>query len=216
MSLLVVAPHGLDEVLGCGGTISNRATAGETAEILILFGDGTGRDSARREAAFEAAQVLGASRPRFGGFPENRGDTVPLLELVSAVERCVRDVSPESVFVSHGGNLNIDHQMANRATITALRPSPALTVRRLLSYEIASSTDWAPQGVGEPFRPASFVDISQSLEAKLRALEVYHDEVPPFPHARSAEAVRALATSRGAGVGLSAAEAFMLLREIWR
>lgn len=216
MRHLVIAPHGLDEVLGCGGTITRYAAAGDDVELLILFGDGTGRDSPRREAAQAAARALGARSPRFGGFPENRGDTVPLHNLISAVEGVVRDVSPDSVFVGHGGNLNIDHQVTYRAAITALRPSPALSVGSLYSYEVPSSTDWAPQIAGEPFRPTSFFAIAPFLDAKLDALDLYGDEVPPWPHARSREAVRALAVSRGASVGLPAAEAFTLLREVRR
>ena len=212
--VLVIAPHALDEVLGCGGTMALHAGAGAAVHVLVLSGDGSGHDAKRRAAALEAATILGTQAPRFGGFPENRGDTVALAEFIAAVERTVNDIRPGTVYVSHGGNLNIDHQIAFRAAATALRPMPGSPIRGFYGYEIASSTDWAPPGFGEPFRPGRFVDIAGVLEHKLRALDVYAFELRPEPHARSRSAIENLARTRGASVGLAAAEAFTILREI--
>jgi N-acetylglucosamine malate deacetylase 1 len=212
--VLIVAPHGLDEVLGCGGTMARLATVGRRVEVLILFGDGTGGDAAIRAAGPQAALLLGSEPPRYAGFPENRSDTLPLLELVGVVERMVTELRPVEVYVSHGGNLSIDHQTAFRAVATALRPVPGTPIRRLLTYEIPSSTDWAPPGFGQPFRPTCFVDIADHLDRKLAALDVYGPVTRPWPHARSSKAVEALAHSRGASIGLAAAEAFTLLREV--
>lgn len=213
-AVLIVAPHGLDEVLGCGGTMARLAASGRRVEVLVLFGDGTGGDAAIRAAGPRAAAILGTSPPRHAGFPENRSDTLPLLEVVVAVERAVAEIRPDEVYVSHGGNLNIDHQTAFRAVVTALRPVPGAPVKRLLSYEIPSSTDWAPPGFGDPFRPTRFVGIAAELEHKLAALDIYGPVTRPWPHARSRAAVEALARSRGASVGLEAAEGFVILREI--
>jgi len=213
-SVLVVAPHALDEALGCGGAIRRHADAGDTVATLILFGDGTGHDRGRRITAGKAAELLGTSPPRFGGFPENRSDTLPLGEIVGVVESVVAEFQPATVYVSHGGNLNIDHQMAFRATATALRPVPDLSVRLLLGYEILSSTDWAPPGFGAPFLPTRYVDISSHLDRKLAALQIYEGEMRDPPHARTLESVRALAARRGMTVGLPAAEAFTVLRWI--
>lgn len=213
-SILVIAPHALDEVLGCGGTMACHAAQGEPVHVLVLCGDGTGHDGKRREAATRATSILGAQAPRFAGFPENRSDTVPLAEVIAAVEHTVREIEPAIVYVSHGGNLNIDHQTAFRATATALRPVPGSSVREFYGYEIASSTDWAPPGWGAPFQPARFVDISATLERKLQALEAYSFDMRAQPHARSIASLERLARARGSTVGLAAAEAFTVLRMI--
>jgi LmbE family N-acetylglucosaminyl deacetylase len=118
--------------------------------------------------------------------------------------------------VSHGGNLNVDHQVAYRAAVTALRPMPGAPVREIYAYEIASSTDWAPPGFADGFRPTCFVDISAVLERNRRALEAYAFELRDPPHARSLAAVETLARRRGASVALAAAEAFVTLRHIIR
>lgn len=213
-TVLVIAPHGLDEALGCGGTMARHADTGDTVHTLVLFGDGTGRDAARRVNAAAAARILGAQPPCFSGFPENRSDTIPLVEIVAAIERCVNNLRPRIVYVSHGGNLNIDHQTSFRATATAIRPVPGSPVRAIYSYEILSSTDWAPQGFGAEFQPNHFVDITANLESKIKALEAYGDEMRPAPHARSMEAVHALAKMRGGTAGLAAGEGFTVVRQV--
>lgn len=213
-TVLVVAPHGLDESLGCGGTMARHADDGDAVHTLVLFGDGTGRDAARRMNALAATQILGTKAPQFAGYPENRSDTLPLLNIVGTIERCVNEIKPQIVYVSHGGNLNIDHQTSFRATATALRPVPGSPVRAIYAYEILSSTDWAPPGFGDDFHPNRFIDISAQLERKLKALEAYGDEMRPSPHARSLEAVHALAKTRGGTAGFTAGEAFAVIRQL--
>ncbi len=213
-TVLVISPHALDEVLGCAGSMTVHAAKGDRVEVLILFGDGTGRDAPRRVAADGAARLLGVRPPRFAGFPENRSDTIPLVEIIGAVERCVAEVKPELVYVPFGGSLNVDHCTTFRSAMTALRPLPDADVKAIYAYEILSSTEWAPSGLSEAFRPARFVDISAELDRKLKAVEAYRAEMRPMPHARSLDAVRVLAQRRGFTVGFAAAEAFEIARDI--
>ena len=211
-TVLIVAPHALDEALGCGGTMARHADEGDTVHTLVLFGDGTGRDTQRRVNALAAAKILGSNTPWYAGFPENRSDTIPLVDIVGAIERCVNEIKPQTVYVSHGGNLNIDHQTSFRATATALRPVPGSPVRKIFVYEILSSTDWAPVGFSEYFQPACFVDVGAQIERKIEALKAYGDEMRHSPHARSLEAVTALAKIRGGTAGFDAAESFEISR----
>ena len=211
-SALVIAPHGMDEVLGCGGTMAGLAAAGYDVHTLVLFGDGSGRDAQRRLAGQAAASVLGTNAPSYSGFPENRGDTVPLAEVISAVERLIARLRPTEIFVPHMGNLHIDHQIAHRAGLTAARPIPSLSVQSIFAYETLSSTDWSPSDL--PFIPTRFVDISATLNKKLDALQRYSAEVRDPPHTRSFEGIHTLAKFRGYSMGLNAAEAFMVLRQI--
>jgi len=212
--VLVVAPHGLDEVLGCGGAMALYAKAGQRVDVLIVMGDGTGRDATRRAAAGAAAKLLGAQPPVYAGFPENRSDTLPLLDLVAAIERRIGEVRPATVYVPHSGNLNIDHRRVFEAAVTALRPQPGSPVRAIYAYEILSSTNWAPRGIGPGFNPQRFLDAGQTLDLKLQALALYGDEMRASPHARSLDAVRALGALRGTTVGCAYAEAFEVVREV--
>ena len=220
--VLVIAAHPDDEALGCGGTLARHAMRGDTVDILFVA-DGVssrGADDAalrrRRDAAQRAAKCMGVNAPRFLEFPDNRLDSVPLLDIAQALEKVLGETGPAVVYTHHGGDLNVDHRVVHQAVMTALRPLPRSMTVGIFAFETLSSTEWATGAIGEPFRPNYFVDITQSLEQKTRALACYDEEMRAFPHPRSPEAVQALVRLRGAASGLDAAEAYMTLRWIYR
>lgn len=223
-SILVVAAHPDDEVLGCGGTIARIAAQGGKVNVMFL-GDGVtsrGEDAAtaraaigrREQAARSAMAILGGNAPRFGNLPDNGLDQVPLIEICKRIESVVNELKPAVVFTHHGGDLNIDHQLVHRAVVTACRPMPQSSVRAVLCFETLSSTEWSSAAIGELFRPTLHINIADFLATKLRALDCYAEELRDFPHARSSENVANVARVRGASVGFDAAEAFVVVREI--
>ncbi|QXD14294.1 PIG-L family deacetylase [Rhodocaloribacter litoris] len=224
--VLVIAAHPDDEVLGCGGTLARLADEGHTVHVAILGEGITSRHSRREDAdpaavaalrahSRAAARALGVPEPQFFDLPDNRFDTVPLLDLVKCIEGLIDAVRPEVVFTQHGGDLNIDHARVYRATLTATRPMVGTPVQRVLAYEIPSSTEYAFGQFAPAFRPTVFVDITATLERKLAAMACYESEARPYPHPRSPEALRAIARRWGSVCGRAAAEAFMLVRAIY-
>jgi LmbE family N-acetylglucosaminyl deacetylase len=225
MNVLVIAAHPDDEVLGCGGTIARLAAEGAAVSILILANGLTSRadfdpvkDTVKlrvhHERAQRAGKLLGAKEVIFGGFPDQKMDTVPLLDVTQAIEREIARVQPEFVFTQHGGDLNMDHVITFRATMTATRPMAGSPVKRLYSYEVGSSTEWAFQQFEPRFHPQVFFDVAAQLETKIAAMQIYESEAREFPHPRSPEALRAAARRWGSTVGVHAAEAFCCVREI--
>jgi LmbE family N-acetylglucosaminyl deacetylase len=170
----------------------------------------------RAKAARLAASALCAREPEFLGLPDNRLDGLDLLDIVQPIERAIRKIVPQTIYTHHAGDLNIDHVLCHRAVLTACRPLSGTTVLRIYAMEVPSSTEWASSHTANAFIPTHFIDISGTQEAKRRALEAYGEEMLPFPHPRSFEALNALAAWRGASAGLRAAEAFMVVREIER
>lgn len=221
MNVLVIAAHPDDEVLGCGGTLARHSAAGDAVETVIVAEGATARGEAGeatpeslRAAANKAAGILGGAPPRFLGLRDNRLDSVDLLDIVQALEAVLAEVAPEIVYTHHGGDLNIDHRIVFEAALTACRPVPGAPVRRFYCFETPSSTEWAAPSIGPSFRPQRYVGIAENMPAKRAALECYQAEMRDFPHARSIEAVEALAGWRGAQAGLIAAEAFEVIREL--
>jgi LmbE family N-acetylglucosaminyl deacetylase len=224
--VLIVAAHPDDEILGCGGIVARHAAAGDRVETLILAEGATARQQTRdtsggaaeinalRDAAWAAAKVLGSEPPQFASLPDNRMDSLTLLDIVKHVEATVERLQPRFVYTHHGGDLNVDHRLTHQAVITACRPLPGAPVRGIYSFETASSTEWGSTGIDPGFRPTRFVDISDFIALKLQALDCYEAEMRPFPHARSNEAIEARARVRGAEIGVFAAEAFEVIREI--
>ena len=221
--ILVVAAHPDDEVLGCGGTVARLAKEGRDVYVAILGEGITSRYGQREQAdqklvealharSRQVAELLGAKGMLLHGLPDNRFDTVPLLDIVKIIEGWVEKFQPQVVYTQHGGDLNIDHAVVYRATLTALRPVAGHPVKELYAYEVPSSTEWAFNQFAPPFQPNVFVDISATLKLKLQAMQLYEGEVRSFPHPRSPEALEAIAKRWGSVAGLGAAEAFGLVR----
>ncbi len=223
-SILILAAHPDDEVLGCGGTIAKLADEGAIVHVAFLAdgvfsraGEQTAQQlelSSRRAAAQKACEILGVKSVSFGDFPDNRMDTIPLLDIIQAVETLIVQHQPEIVFTHHAGDVNIDHRRLHEAVVTACRPQHGHPVKTLLCFEVPSSTEWQLPGSAPAFTPNWFVDISTMLVRKLAALEAYADELRTWPHPRSRQGVEHLAHWRGAMVGVDAAEAFILGRQL--
>ena len=226
ISVVIVAAHPDDEVLGCGGSIARHADAGDHVQLLIVAEGATSRQQQRdrgqvdtelsdlARAAQKAGEILGAKGVELLDLPDNRLDSIDRLDLVKLIEARIERYQPQIVYTHHAGDVNIDHRRLHEAVVTACRPTPGHSVKRLLSFEVASSTEWQPPGSAPAFQPNWFVDISDQWERKRLALEAYASEMRPWPHARSIQALEHLARWRGAQVGVQAAEAFCLLRQL--
>lgn len=224
-SVLVVAAHPDDEVLGCGGTMARLAGEGHEVRIAILAEGMTSRTPQREQTdskqldhlhsnAQQAADKMGAKELVLSKLPDNRLDTVPLLDVIQLVEGLVDRVKPEVIYTHHAGDLNVDHGVIHRAVLTATRPLSGQTVREIYAFEVPSSTEWAFQRIEPSFRPNVFVDVTQTIATKIAAMECYESEARKFPHPRSPEALQALAMRWGSVVGCAAAEAFELVRSV--
>jgi LmbE family N-acetylglucosaminyl deacetylase len=224
-TVLVVAAHPDDEILGCGATAARLAQEGRDVYFAILGEGITSRHGTRDDAdasqlsrltqnARAAGHKVGVKEVLLHKLPDNRLDTVPLLEVVKLVEGLVEKLRPEVIYTHHGGDLNIDHGVIHRAVLTATRPVAGQPVREIYAFEVPSSTEWAFQRLEPVFRPNVFVDVSRTLEIKIAAMACYQTETREFPHPRSPEALRAIAARWGSVAGCAAAEAFELIRSI--
>jgi len=223
MRVLVVAAHPDDEVLGVGGVVSRHSKNGDSVTIVILGEGITSRHVTRDKAdetllsdlktdARRASKLMGCADLRLLELPDNRFDSLNLLDVVKVIEEVVEQIEPEIIYTHHHGDLNIDHVITARAVLTACRPLPGTSVRRILAFEVPSSTGWGfPQ---HAFTPTVFVDISDTLPVKLEAMKAYRSEMRQYPHPRSLEALAERARAWGSQVGLDAAEPFVLLREL--
>ena len=217
--ILIVAAHPDDEVLGCGGTIATHVANGDSVNILIIAegatsrtqNESTPRPSDIKGQARKAARTLGVSDLNFLDYPDNKLDTVPLLDVVKSIESEVSSKNPKVVYTHHGSDLNVDHRIVSQAVVTACRPQPWSSVSCVLAFEVLSSSEWGTPVTGPIFNPNYFKDISQCLDKKLEALKCYDSELREFPHPRSLRSVETLARLRGSNSGVEAAEAFELL-----
>lgn len=224
MKVLCVAAHPDDEVLGVGGTLARHADKGDTVEALLLS-DGEmarheevtaaaeERREERRANAQEAADVLGIRSVEILDYWGNQLDDVALIDIIRDVSAKIDEVEPEVVYTHHCGDLNIDHQLVAKAVRTAARPFDDSPVDRILSFETLSATEWAMPRQETAFQPTVFVNITDYIDSKMAAVDIYRKEMRERPHPRSVENIRRNARTWGDKSGFSVAEPFELLLE---
>ena len=216
---LVIVAHPDDEVIGVGGTIL-KLQKEYGYEVRVEFMTSTEQNKKWDQAA-EVSEILNVEidRPPYSGtddyFEPLELDGKPIANLVEYIEDLIETHEPELVFTHHAGDLNQDHRAIGEAVLIATRPYPGQTVKKLYTFDTASSTEW---GFGEfnKFEPNVFIDISDYFNIKLKALMMYEKEIRDleFPHPRSLEALKASSIMKGSVVGLNKAETFKLVRSI--
>ncbi|MFN7926761.1 MAG: PIG-L deacetylase family protein [Blastocatellia bacterium] len=214
--VLVIAAHPDDELLGCGGTVALHTRAQDhVTSVIVCEGESLryGQEGVgQRDDMLRAARTLGVTDVRALGFPDQRLETVTLTELITPLEKVVRDVRPHIVYCQHGGDINLDHQLLFKALLVATRPTEA-SIQTIYAFDTASSTEWA---FPRTFVPDTWVDISATLEQKLEAMACYRSELRDYPHPRSLEGLRHRAAAWGNQCCLAAAEVFMTVRRVIR
>ena len=218
MKTIVIAPHPDDEVFGVGGTLLRRKAEGAKVAWLIVttisveLGWSKETVKQRADEVKRVTELFGFDEVFTLNFPTTQLDRVPMSDLVAGISEVFRSFKPEEVFVPHPSDVHTDHRVVFDAAASCTKWFRCPSVKRVLAYETLSETDFG-LGTDQGFRPNVFVDIEAFLDGKLRAMDIYASELGAFPFPRSHEAIRALATLRGAASGFKAAESFELLRE---
>ena len=226
--IMVVVAHPDDELLGLGATMHKLIKQFNVKSHVVILGEGiTSRSDTRDTTKWgeellihkknieNAQKAIGYHSVSTYDFPDNRFDTVALLDIVKVIEKEKMEFLPDVIFTHHGGDLNIDHQRSFEAVITACRPMAHETVKSIITFETASGTEWRASTDPHHFSPNLFVSVSaKDLEAKIRGMECYEFESRKFPHPRSPEALRIQSQRWGVAVGTDNVEAFSIVRLI--
>lgn len=221
---MAIVAHPDDEIIGLGGTLAKHVNSGDEVKVVIL-GDGktsrydqyTQIDPVQKNESDQettaALKLLGISNFIKKTLPDNKFDSLPLLDIVKIVAEQIQSFQPQVIYTHHHGDLNIDHQITAEAVIIATRPIEYEALKRLLMFETLSSTEMAGPRNTSAFLPNVFIDISNELDQKLAAMNCYQSELREFPHPRSLKAIQMNAELWGAKSGFSASESFVLFRE---
>jgi len=226
--ILVVVAHPDDEILGLGATMYELIKKHGVIARVVILGEGlTSRADKRnpevweeelathRRNIFLAKSVIGYESVGVHDFPDNRFDSVPLLDIIKVIEKEKAAFLPDIIFTHHGGDVNIDHQLTFEAVITCCRPMQSEHVKTIVTFETMSGTEWRASTDPKHFIPNFFISVSeQGIHAKIQAMESYEFEKRPYPHPRSPEALKIVAQRWGISVGVNFAEAFCLVRNI--
>ena len=212
MRVLVFAPHNDDEVLGAGGTIARFAAEGH--EICVCEVTSGPKYKMMQAEAARAHEVLGVSKSVFLNLPVSQLADYKKTELNARIGQVVSSFGPDMVFTPFIGDMHLDHRMVTEAVLVAVRPINDCPAKKVYMYETLSETGWNIPYGNCNFNPNVWMDITESIDTKIAAMECYTSQVRPAPHPRSGEGIRALAAFRGSVAGLRYAESFMVIREI--
>ena len=225
---MIVVAHPDDELLGLGATMHKLIHEFQVATHVVILGEGiTSRSGTRDLALWETAlathkqniknaqTAIGYQSVSIYEFPDNRFDTVALLDIIKVIEKEKEIFQPDIIFTHHGGDVNIDHQRTFEAVITACRPMTYEKVKTIISFETPSGTEWRASTDPGHFIPNLFIEVSvKDIGAKIKGMESYAFEKRTYPHPRSPEALKIQAQRWGVAMGCNYAEAFCLVRSI--
>lgn len=217
--IAVVAPHPDDDVLGCGGTMIRAARAGAEVDVVVVTRGRPPLFDERlvaqiRDETLASHAYMGVRQTHFLDFPAAALDQVPRAELNQSLAAILDSIGPELLFVPFVGDIHVDHQIVFSAAMVYARPRSKRCPSAVLAYETLSETNWLAPGITPGFQPNAFIDISDTIDAKIEAFQIYSSQQKPSPDERSLESIRALAIARGATVYRGAAEAFVSIRQV--
>ena len=218
MKILIISAHPDDETLGCGGTILRHKDNGDEiywCYFTLYFSNSTSQFIRKREKIVEeVSQTYGFKNKFFLKFPAGELDKIGIKTMVDKLSDVIQSVKPEIVYSVGYTDVNSDHDYAYRALMIATKPSYTPFIKKILLYEVLSSTNWSFPETNKAFLPNVYIDISNYIERKVEIVKLFKEEFKHYPHPRSEEAIVSLAKYRGSSVNLKYAEAFMLGREI--
>lgn len=226
--IMIVVAHPDDELLGLGATMNKLINEYGVKTHVVILGEGiTSRSDQRdpeewkkelethKKNIHSAKDMIGYHSVGIYDFPDNRFDTVALLDIVKVIEKEKNVFKPDVIFTHHGGDLNIDHQRTFEAVITATRPMEQENISTIIAFETPSGTEWRASTDPRHFVPNLFFGVSEkNITAKINGMEFYEFEKRKYPHPRSPEALKIQAQRWGIVVGKAYAEAFHLVRHI--
>ncbi len=218
MKYLIVVAHPDDEVLGAGASIYKWTHSGDEVDVCIMSTDAKARafrpeDDELNDDMNASTKFLGVGRKYEATFPNIEMNTVPHLQLVQFIESAIKGSKPDIVITHHPADTNNDHMQTSMACQEAVRlhqRRPEMKhINEVWYMEVPSCSEWTINSAFQKFIPNCYVEVGEEcIDAKIKALSMYRGVMRPYPHPRSGEYIKGLATVRGSEWGLNYAEAF--------
>jgi len=213
-SVLVVVPHGDDEVLGFAGAIQYFKK--QRAKVVVHFShisQATDRKTKQFNDIQKSMKIL-KYQMSFNSITawDLDGDRSNVLRF----EKLVNEHKPDYLFIPHPGDSHQDHVNLHNTIRSAVRVNKTSghIVPKILLGEIISSTD-NTFNISNNFNPNFYIPMDLNMmDNKCEALQAYSGEVVSDPHPRSSDGLWVVARKRGQECGQRFAEAFQLMRWI--
>ncbi len=213
--ILILSPHADDEILGCGGFISKYSNQNYHISVLILTNANKGApdmysakqiEKIRNEAKL-ANELIGTKKLYFEDLPALNLTTYPTYKITNIINKYINKINPEIVLIPSGNDIHDDHKVIFKAAKVSTRPIKKSNLKKILSYEVLSETEWNENE--KSFNPNYYVCLDRAdVDRKVKAFLKYKSQVKKLPHPRSKEGIINLSKVRGSQVFMKYAEAF--------
>jgi len=212
--VMVLAPHPDDEILGAGGLLSRLSR--EKSDALVIYGSMP--NETRRQEAVQGLSILDDWDGRINYeylYEDTDGDLdqLPMKRIVTDIEDHIQKFLPDLVIMPEPGGFHQDHRAIAQGALAALRPNGGTFNFRppIVAVYEEPSDYWTLET--EQHHPILYVTLTgEDIERKCQAMKSHLTQDRPHPSERSVEAIRALATLRGAQAGVHLAEAYEVRR----
>ena len=139
-------------------------------------------------------------------------DSIDKKVLIDSFSSCIKMIEPDWIVLPYPEDAHSDHCVTFEVAMSCAKIFRYPYIKRIMMMEVLSETNFPK--TGEAFSPNYYIDISDSIEAKITALQIYDTEFREHPFPRSIDAINALALLRGSEAGCKYAEAFRILKWI--
>ena len=217
--ILILSPHADDEILGCGGFISKFSKKNYHINVLILTNANKGAPEIYsskdinliRNESINANNFIGTKKLLFENLPALNLANYPIYKIANIISKHIMNINPEIILIPSANDIHDDHKIVFKAAKISIRPNKKSNLKKILSYEVLSETEWNENE--KSFNPNYFVSLDKyDINKKVKAFLKYKSQVKKFPHPRSKEAIINLSKVRGSHVFMRHAEAFKVER----
>lgn len=220
MKVVVISAHPDDEIIGCGGTLLKHKDNGDEIFWIIITNvfenQGFSKQcvESRQQEIEKVKSMIGFSSVHKLDYPTMSLDSNSINKMIPQISTLFNEIKPEIIYVMNRSDAHSDHRMTFEAVAACTKSFRYPFIKKVLMYECISETEFAPALPERVFQPNYFVDVTKYFNKKLEVLKLYESELGEHPFPRSIRNIEALATYRGASVGVEYAEAFQLIKFI--
>ena len=178
-TVLAIGAHPDDLELGIGGTLARLARAG--ARVVMAVVSVPADYATRKGEAQRAAEILGCElRVLMDGGDCKRIDDIKNYELVGMIDAAVREFDPAVMLTHSESEFHRDHVTVHNACLSS---------QRLGHFDFFCYHPTMCRPVPVAFHPRAYVDITQTIDAKMAAIEAHASQFHQIGRASCRERV---------------------------
>lgn len=205
-TIMVIAPHADDEVLGCGGYLLHQVKEG--AQVVVVIGTigGTNERQNFEMRIAEAKKVNERLGSKLFYLFKNKDailDTVPSLEITSKLDEYIEQYRPTEIFINYRSR-HQDHIKMYDCAMASMRLKEGYMPKLIALYEYPFVSD----GLDIVRGGKIYHDISDNINEKVALFNLYSSQVKDAPSPLNENGIKSLASIRGLECGMDYAEMF--------